>query len=208
MSLTSYPIAIPATPGTASITIRKQSVVAVATSPFSLSSQSQTWAGQIWYADISLPRMARANGETWAAALSSLNGKEGSLLIGDTANKTPRGIGTGTPLVNGGGQSGYTLNTKGWTASKTGIMKAGDWLQLGAGATARLYKVIFDANSDAGGLASLTVWPQLRSSPADSAAITIAPAQGKFMLAKEPEWTIGADHIYTFSPINLVEDLR
>ena len=33
-------------------------------------------------------------------------------------------------------QTGAALITDGWTASQTGILKAGDWLQLGSGSTA------------------------------------------------------------------------
>ena len=36
------------------------------------------------------------------------------------------GVATGTPVVSGAGQTGSTLNTSGWTASTTGILKAGD----------------------------------------------------------------------------------
>jgi len=208
MSLTTYPISLPASPGIVTNTIRKLTVVARTTSPFSLAVQTQVWPGQMWLSDLVLPRMTRANGEAWASAFASLNGAEGSLLIGDTANKTPRGVATGTPVVNGASQSGYNLNTRGWSNSITGILKAGDWVQLGTGATARLYKNIFDVNSGGTGLATLTLWPSLRSSPADGEALTLAPARGKFCIVKEPEYSIGPDHVYTFSTIQLMEDLR
>lgn len=203
----SYPISLPTSPTARSITIRKRSVVGLDASPFTLQAQSYTWSGQLWLADVQLPPMVRASAEPWVAALASLNGREGSFLLGDTANLTPRGVGTGTPLVNGASQTGYDLVTAGWTISQTGILKAGDWLQLGTGSTARLYKVIVDANSDGLGNATLTLWPKLRSSPADNAALTVSSPKGRFMLAQEVEWDIDEMKVYGLN-FQAVEDLR
>lgn len=158
-------------------------------------------------ADIQLPPMGRDAAEAWVAALVSLNGLEGSFLLGDTANTIPRGTATGTPLVKGGSQTGYDLVTDGWTAGVTGIMKAGDWLQLGSGSSSRLYKVMADANSNGSGEATLTLWPKLRSSPADNAAITISSPKGRFMLAQDIEWSIDEAKVYGLSFL-AVEDLR
>jgi hypothetical protein len=202
-----YPLTLPTSPTSRSITIRKRSAVALASSPFTYQLQSYTWGGQIWMADVSLPPMTRAQAEPWIAVLSSLNGSEGSFLLGDTANLAPRGTATGTPLVKGASQTGYDLVTDGWTNGVTGILKAGDWIQLGTGSTARLYKVMADANSNGSGEATLTLWPKLRSSPADNAAITISSPMGRFMLADDIDWTIDAQKLYSLS-FQAIEDLR
>ena len=199
MSLTTYPISLPATPGTVSITIKKRTVVALASSPFSLTSQAQVWPGQQWFADLVLPKMKKASAEPWVAAFASLNGQEGSLLIGDTANKAPAGSAAGSWTCSGATTAGlYTFAITGGT----GTFNPGDWIQLGSGSTARLYKVISHAAGN------LTVWPSLRAAYAGGSALTYTPAQGRFMLAKEPEYTIGRDHIYSFGVISLMEDLR
>jgi hypothetical protein len=203
-----YPITLPTSPTSRIITLRKRSVGALGVSPFSLVSQAQISGGQQWAGTVTLPPMMRASAEPWVSALISLNGIEGSFLAGDTANLTPRGIGTGTPLVNGGSQTGYDLVTDGWTAGQTGIMKAGDWLQLGSGSTSRLYKVMVDANSDGSGNATLTLWPKLRSSPANNAAITVNSPKGRFMLAEEVEWSINEAKVYEGLSFEIVEDLR
>lgn len=203
-----YPISLPASPTTARITIGKRSVVALGVAPDSLVAQAQVKSGQQWFGSLMLPVQVRATAEAWVAALVSLNGQEGSFLAGDSANLAPRGVGTGTPLVNGGSQTGYDLVTDGWTAGQTGIMKAGDWLQLGSGSTARLYKVMVDANSDGSGNATLTLWPRLRSSPADNAAIIVSSPKGKFMLAQDITWTIDEMKIYQGLTVEIMEDLR
>lgn len=203
----SYPLTLPTSPTSQSITIRKRSAVAVAASPFTFQMQSYGWGGQVWMADVSLPPMTRAQAEPWLAVLASLNGMEGSFLLGDTANLAPRGTATGTPLVKGASQTGYDLITDGWTINITGILKAGDWIQLGTGSTARLYKVMADANSNGSGEATLTLWPKLRSSPADNAALTISSPMGRFMLAEDIDWSIDANKLYSLS-FSAVEDLR
>lgn len=203
----SYPITLPTTPTFRGVTIRKRTAAAMVASPFTFQSQVQVWGGQMWMADIVLPPMKRANAENWICALISLNGAEGSFLLGDTAGRVPRGTATGTPLVKGASQTGYDLVTDGWTINITGILKKGDWVQLGTGASARLYKVMFDANSNGAGEATLTLWPKLRSSPADNAALTVTSAMGRFMLGADVEYNIDEAITYGLS-FSAVEDLR
>ena len=125
---------------------------------------------------------------------------------------TPRhtvGVATGDPLVNGGSQAvtydtakntfSQTLVTDGWTNSTTGILKAGDIINL-AGVfavnpvtkvtTGRLqdFTVLADADSGAStGPATLTISPPIITSgayktvtaaPADNAAITVKTGTG------------------------------
>lgn len=195
----SYPISLP-TDGTRHVRIRQRSVVAVGESPYTLEQQVQAHQGQGWMIDFEYPPLARAASEAIVAALCSLNGREGTFLFGDTANKTARGTATGTPLVNGSSQTGYDLITDGWTAGVTGILKAGDWLQIGSSSTARLYKIMTDANSNGSGQSTLTLWPRLRSSPADNAAITISSPKGLWRLATDGfDWDIDVAHRYGLS---------
>ena len=129
-------------------------------------------------------------------------------IFGDQNIKShTKGVATGTPLVNGAGQSvtyasltsgssfwQSTLITDGWTASTTGILKAGDVFTI-AGVYAvnpiskestgalQQFTVLADADSGATtGPATLTVSPPIIASgvhqtvsaaPADNAAITV-----------------------------------
>jgi len=58
------------------------------------------------------------------------------------------GAGGGTPLVDGGSQSGTSLNTDGWSASVTGVIKAGDCFTIAN--VDVLFRATADANSGAG----------------------------------------------------------
>jgi hypothetical protein len=172
-------------------------VVGVSQSPFTAVQQVYRYSGQFWEADITLPPMKRADAEYWISFLLKLNGPFGTFLMGDPNGATARGAATGTPLVNGAGQTGNELVTDGWTTSTTGILKAGDYIQLGTGATSRLYKVLDDVNSDGSGNATLTLWPDLRSAPADNAAITVSNTKTTFRLnSAQTSWDINEATIY------------
>ena len=193
----SYPLSLPTTAGIMRVRLVANDVVGVSQSPFTAVQQVYRYSGQFWEADITLPPMKRADAEYWISFLLKLNGPYGTFLMGDPNGATARGAATGTPLVNGAGQTGNELVTDGWTTSTTGILKAGDYIQLGTGATSRLYKVLDDVNSDGSGNATLTVWPDLRSAPADNAAITVSNTKTTFRLTSaQTGWDINEATIY------------
>lgn len=192
-----YPLSLPTASGIMRVRFAANDVVGVVQSPFTASQQVYRYTGQFWEADITLPPMKRADAEYWISFLLKLNGPFGTFLLGDPNGATARGVATGTPLVNGGSQTGNELVTDGWTTSTTGILKAGDYIQLGSGATSRLYKVLDDVNSDGSGNATLTLWPDLRSAPSDNAAITVANPKGVFrMTSTQTSWDINEATIY------------
>jgi hypothetical protein len=192
----SYPVIFPNL-GIRSMNIRAKSIVGVSQSPFTGQQQVYKHQGQWWEAEVSLPPMQRVDAEQVAAFLLKMNGQYGTFLLGDPANIAPRGVGTGTPLVKGGSQTGDTLITDGWTINTTGILKAGDWIQLGSSSTARLYKVLDDVNSNSSGEATLTLWPNLRSSPSDNASIVVNTPRGLWRLSSnETQYSIDEASVY------------
>lgn len=182
-----YPLSLPTNKGIARIRLTANDVVGVSQSPFSAAQQVYKYTGQFWEAEVSLPPMKRADAEYWISFLLKLNGPYGTFLLGDPNGGTARGTATGTPLVNGGSQTGNELITDGWSVGVTGILKAGDYIQLGTGSSARLHKVLDDVNSDGSGNATLTLWPDLRSAPADNAPITVSNAKGLFRLTSNAQ---------------------
>jgi hypothetical protein len=191
-----FPITFP-TSDIKSINIRARNVVGMSVSPFTGQQQVYKHQGQWWEMEVTMPAMKRADAEAVNAFLISLNGRYGTFLLGDVANPTPRGVATGTPLVYGAGQTGDTLVTSGWTSSTTGIMKAGDWIQLGSASATRLYKVLEDANSDGSGYATLSIYPNLRQSPSNGASVVITNPKGQWRLAtNEHNYSIDIGKIY------------
>lgn len=180
-----YPLSLPTVINIRSITLTAKNSVGISTSPFTYTQQVYKHQGQRWQADVSLPPMTRAEAEEWFSFLVKLNGQFGTFLLGDP-HSAPRGSASssaGTPVVNGASQTGSTLAIDGLPASATGYLKAGDYIQLGAGSTATLHKVLNDVDSNASGEATLDIWPDLRSSPADDATVVVSSAVGLFRLA-------------------------
>jgi hypothetical protein len=157
------------------------------------------WPGQNWQIDVSLPPMKRPEAEAWLGFLLSLNGMEGTFTLDIPTAKMPRGPAAGTPVADGTQSArARTLATKGWTASQTPVLRAGDFIQIGTGADTRLHKVLVDANSDDTGLASLEIFPGLRATGiADNAAIATANCKNLWRLASnETPWDIDIAQIY------------
>ncbi|MCH8156488.1 MAG: hypothetical protein IID18_01840 [Nitrospinae bacterium] len=197
-----YPLAMPTNRKPAGVRFTPFSVVGVSRSPFSLAQQVQEFDGQMWQAEVDLPKMFRNQAEEWIAFFLKLNGMRGTFLLGDPAGTLPRGVGTGTPLVKGAGQAARQdqLITDGWTISTTGILKAGDWLQIGTGSSSHLHKVLDDADSDASGDATLTLWPKLREIPNDNETLSVNDAKGVFRLTtNEMPWELEAPERYQLS---------
>lgn len=178
-----YPLEFPSTlVGIANITIDPIAAVGMSQSPFSFAQNTADWTGQMWGLKLTTVDLDIDEGSELEAFLTALNGRQGTFLIGDPAKSTPRGVATGTPVVDGADQTGSVLNTKGWTPNVTGILKKGDYIQLGTTSAARLYRLLTDANSDASGLAALDIWPRLRLSPTDEQTIIVENTVGRFRL--------------------------
>lgn len=121
------------------------------------------------------------------------------LTIQHQSRKTTLGVGTGTPLVKGANQTGKSLITDGWTASQTGILKAGDLITCGL---PWVFEVTADCDSDGASpsVATIPINPGILAgaSPADNAAIVVTSAAVfSVIIAEEPNWpTCPPDHYY------------
>lgn len=200
--MTTYPISFLSHTGVRSIELRAVNAVIYEMSPFTFAGQAQASSGQMWQADVTLPPMKREDAEKWIAWLVSLRGQLGTFNMGDPSAATPRGVATGAPMVNGASQTGENLNIDGCTANVTGWLKAGDYIQLGSAGTATLHKVLADVDTNGSGQTTLSLWPHIRSAPADNATVVVSDTVGRFRLASnESSWSVNEASIYgiTFS---------
>lgn len=205
----SYPLALPTHTGIAQIELRATNAVAYSRSPFTFAGQAHAYAGKAWQADVTLPSMKREDAERWVAWLISLKGQLGTFYLGDPAANTPLGSArdTDTILVDGAVSSGDTIAIDSAPASQTDYLKAGDYMQIGTGVNRQLFKVLNDVDTDGTGSATVDVWPNVRTSIADDAAVTVQSAQGIFRLASnEQSFSINEASIYgiTFGAIEAV----
>lgn len=199
----SYPVEIPSVSGVVSCTWSKEEVRAISESPFTLQRQIYRHNGDRWRVSIVLPNMRREHALAWSSFLLSLDGAYGTFLFGDVFNPNPNGSAIGIPVIAGSANTGRVLATRGWEASTTNILCAGDKIQIGS----YLYQVVRDVTSDINGFATLDIFPRLRATPNDGDAITTNSPRGLFQLANSniPLCTFNLNGIATMPSFEIVE---
>lgn len=157
--------------------------------------KTQTWNERL-EAVVTLAPMTAADAQAVTGWLLALSGTEGYFAFADPDYSSPKGTATGTPLIDGSGQTGKTITTDGWSTSVTGILKAGDRIQIDN----NLYFVTQDANSDGAGAATLEIYPRLRTQPADNASIVTSSPTGYFQMMEPVQgWISDAKKHHTFT---------
>lgn len=190
---------MPTTPKFRSVRFLLQGHTQTFRSPLSNAIQTIELIGSRWLATYTLPPMQRARAAAWAAFLTRLNGRVGRFFAGDPSAETPRGVATGTPLVNGGSQTGTILATDGWTPNITGILLAGDYIAWDTPTSWReMHMIVADANSNASGQASFVITPPIRESPADNVPLIINSPTCVMMLGTDAEaaWDVDESLFY------------
>ena len=187
MSIT-YPLALPTSIGIADITLSANNAVAISQSPFTFQQQIIRHPGQRWMASVTIPPVRRDLAEPWIAFLLALNGPVGTFLLGDPNGKAPQGTATSATITGTAGSSGPTI-------TMTGTLLAGDYIQVGSGATATLHKVLQDRD----GTGVVDIWPALRSDVTD-ATVTLTNTVGRFRLSgNQQSFNINDASIYGIS---------
>ncbi len=187
MALT-YPLSTPTTIGIESIELRAVNAVAVSQSPFTYKQQIVSHGGQKWEASVSIPSVLRDKAAEWKAMLVGLKGQTGTFLLGDPDYATPQGTVSSCTLTGSAGDETVTV-------VMTGTLKAGDYIQLGGGSSARLHQVLLDQD----GSGSLEIWPALRADYTD-ATVTFNNPKGVFRLSTNlTSWSINNASAYGIS---------
>lgn len=198
-----YPLPFPTNKGVASVLLGGTAIVGVSTSGFTGEQYVQAHSGRFWSGGLVWPTMKRSNAEQIIAFLLSLNGMQGTFLMGDPNGATPRGTASstpGVPVVQGASQTGLTLDIDGIPAGESGYMLQGDYFQLGSGASSSLHKLTKDADTNSAGEVTLDFWPNLRTAPSNNAPLTVSDAKGLWRLATNTiEWDIDTAAFYGLS---------
>ena len=192
----SYPVSTPTDViGIADIQLSATNAVAVSKSPFTFATQVHAYSGEMWSASVTIPTVRKELAEPWVAFLLSLRGQYGTFLLGDPNRTTPQGTATSATITG-------SLGDRSVTVAMTGTLKAGDYIQLGSGSSARLHKVLVGQS----GNGTLEIWPALRSNYTTASA-TLTNAKGVFRLASNStQWGIGSSSAYSIQ-FDAMEDL-
>jgi len=163
--------ALPTSPAPERVRIKSYTPTFVSTA-HSLKRDARSRGAQRWHLIAEYPEhMTCAELAPIFAFLVKQRGQYETFTFTPPVFEDARGIATGTPLVDGASQTGRSIATKGWTASQTGILAAGDFVKFAG--DDKVYMQVDDVNSDGSGDATLTIEPALITSPADEAAITV-----------------------------------
>jgi hypothetical protein len=185
----SFPLSLPTSIGIESIELRAMNAVATSESPFTYKQQIHAHQGQRWEASVNVASNIRRDlAAPWKAFLTSLKGQQGTFLLGDPDYATPRGTVSACTLSGSSGDESVTV-------TMTGSLLAGDYIQLGTGASAKLHQVLADLS----GNGTLEIWPGLRSDYTD-ATVTFNAAKGVFRLSTPmSSWSINNASAYGIS---------
>ena len=134
------------------------------------------------------PLLHRDKAAEWKALLVGLKGQVGTFLLGDPDYATPQGTVSSCTLTGNAGDESVSV-------VMTGTLKAGDYIQLGSGSSAKLHQVLLDQDGDG----NLEIWPSLRSDYAGATVVFNNP-KGVFRLSNNvTSWSINNASIYGIS---------
>lgn len=146
--------------------------------------------------------------------IAELRGQDNRLRV-PVFDNPKRGAYGGTPLVNAGGQTGFSLNAKGASNNITNWIRKGDYFSVDVNGEQELKMATADANSDGAGLVVLTFTPKLRASPLNDAVIfvedgVLTKPQGIFLLENaDTSWQSrpGSPSKLTSVSLSMTEDV-
>jgi len=130
-------------------------------SPFTGTMEVQDWGGEWWEYDIAFAAQSGPLARSVSAALTALGSGRGLLLFADPAiapKSLTQPITLATPIAGGN-----VVQTQGWPPGLPAVA-SGDFISIGAGRDTRLHQIAFDASGDFNGVATLTIFPAIRTS--------------------------------------------
>lgn len=166
-------------------------------SSFTRQRQVLSWpSGHMWLATCRVSYLKEPEAGLMRSFLAKLRGRANTLQFPVPGYDGPANDYAGPAgLVNGAGQSGYSLVTDGWTAS-TAILPEGSYITVNG----ELKLVTAAATSNGSGQATLSIEPALRYSPADNAPLTITEPYAVMALAASDaaRWDLTSPRFHGF----------
>ncbi|WP_160119635.1 hypothetical protein [Rhodovarius lipocyclicus] len=159
-------------------------------SPFDGTEQTLELPGGRWKAVLTY-RLAGTEARTLEAFLARLGGRAGRFRWGPPGHalqgNAQFSVAT-TAAIDGAAQTGSMIHLKGWTPYAQDIFLPGDYLAwLDPSGRPQLHMVTNPGGvpADSSGLCSTPIWPPIRRSPADGAAINFSTPHGIFRLSED-----------------------
>jgi hypothetical protein len=204
-----YPITLPDPQDLSAVEFTMYSIVAMSSSPFSGIQQVYRHPGQYWMGRMAVSPQPRESAERWLAFLASLYGRYGTFTAGDPKGGVSRGSAAsapGTPIISVASLNTDYFSIAGAPSSATGYLLPGDYVQVGTGTATRLHKTLEQVNTTSGGVATVKIWPMIKTPPASGATLVVKSCQGLWRLSSNsPTWS--ADNFLTGISFDIMEAL-
>ncbi len=136
-------------------------------SAFGTNRQHFVRLGRHWRFDVTLHAMLQAK-----ALESSVLDDDTDTMVWEIPQADLQAANEGTPLVDGGGQLGSTLNVDGITPGY--VIKRGAFISITTSSRRYVYQVTAQATASGAGEAALSIQPPLRVSPNNNDTVEIA----------------------------------
>lgn len=186
-----YPLTLPSAPK--SYTLTPKSVTSMSASVFTGEQYVQNFSGQWWELSLTYPSNSRTTQSYLSATITAMLGRSGTFYFGPVgASATPSGSISGSPTVVSPSVGVNTLSITGLANSTTGVLKAGDFIQVAS----HLYYVLTDANSDGSGNATVDVFPNVRSDATNGAAVVYNNPKGVFRPTDDTSLTVSTGNVF------------
>lgn len=184
---------VPPTGGIRSVEVRLAHATARTESPFTFAHQVQDMGGERWEATVTLAPMTRDDAERWLVFLLAQRGGLGTFLMGPetmarsyAGSKSMNQISTAT-----GGRGDNEIRIVAGNVTDSDFFKAGDWIQIGQGEDAHLYKFLEDASLTSGIGTDVAVTPRLRDRYMDTPIRGVGPSS--FGLSPVGVWRLATN---------------
>ena len=207
-SVVAFPAIIPSASEMGIITNSKQFI-----SPLTGYTQTASRKGGRWFLRMTFNNLQGSQRSALRGYLAFMEGQVNRISVGDHSYTGALGALGGTPRIKGAGQTGTSLITDGWPASTT-VLKAGDLLSYSNGTYSELKQVTSDATTNGAGEVTLSIAPEIHTTPADNTLIVTASPVGTFMLASptiswtnRPSQSGGVSSPLSDLSIDLLEDI-
>lgn len=175
---------------------RLQAVVRRTSSNSSGADQIQDWLGEWWTYSLTFATHTRDEGRKVGAFFNRLRGPAVPFLLSDPSFQTSL-AGATAPSCAAAAWLADTLSTTGWAANA--VIPAGTFFNIGAGDATRLYQVSEDAVASAGGAATITIAPRLRSAITSATPLVFSAPKVLLRLDDVVPSIIETAELYTFS---------
>ena len=195
-----YPINIPEGVGFSKAKWGMRRSVVISESPFTGKQQTYEYPYALWAATLTVPPMNRVLAGKWIAFITKLHGRRGTFLLGNP-DHSPKGSARGEHELATSIEFGdNTIDIRTNFPNAQNTYRAGDFIQIGGGAAAKLYMITDDANTGIDGVVSVNIEPSVKAAVSAGAEVEYINPRGVFRMDKNDlQWDSDRNRNYSIT---------